>query len=100
MNKKADHDLTGWFVQSLRLKSTLHLVKRIDRCGLLSPVVASDGIAGNSRPFHLAFAGVESPRRLGEVFFLASLPNSSGTERESPSDRAVSGSLSGALRIE
>jgi hypothetical protein len=27
MIKQADHDLTGWFAQSLRLKSKLHLVK-------------------------------------------------------------------------
>jgi hypothetical protein len=46
-----DHDETGWFAQSLRLKSELHLVKGSNavrlRCNLPA-VVASNGVARES----------------------------------------------------
>jgi hypothetical protein len=91
MIRKADHDLTGWFAQSLRLKSKLHLVKGIDRCevafGTFRQWSRLTGCA-SFRPFRLAFAGVENRR---DWVASASLRNSSATGRQSPDGRPVSG---------
>jgi hypothetical protein len=103
MIKRADHDVTGCFAQSLRLKSKLHLVKGIGRCEVafwnFPAVVASNGIRV-IRPFRLAFAWRGEPLRLGEVLFgeLAKLiGNRAGESRRptripSPSARRPCGS--------